>query len=735
MFGGFGDWIIGVYLRFTTDGPATMARLSAASSAANAQLLRQQGLIDANTAAMLRYERQIEAVRMRQLQLGTRIAGGIALGGLALGIAGLDQAAQLQKAMVSVGIATNTPESRMEPFRALALQVSNYTAQSIATIGREMATAAAAGLKQPSQLIGAFPHIAKAADVLWLSPQHVDPVNAVKLLTQLTHLFGAYQGPAFTHMLNRATQLMFSQPERFQQMVTQGKYFIPMAVQAGVGEDDIFKLLMSMGQTGLGRGRGGSGIRRMIEYLLGAATLTGHLSAAQHAAMGAGFAGHPGLNILGPDGRLRGTFEDKHGNLLLGKVLAFLESERSRFRPADFANDLTNAFLQQGGLVAGTLLLPQVYAQTSRNWAMVQQQADIEGMWRRYSNTLNFAVPQFLTNFKNVLAEMFYPALKPTTAALKSAATELGIFSQYLEHNQGAAMNWVKGIAAFTAWASARWMLGIASMTRSMLGISGSMNAVANSIQIATDRILADSELIAAGGGRRGVPFVPVPGVRIPGAVEDSGFIRFLKGADNLILGGLGQLLIMGAGKFAGLLRGIGARLIIDPLLKIGLGFEGFGRVLLSSGNPIVAGLGRVVAGLGKFSWGLGAVADGIAAALLRLAGPLSALLSLSGDSGSHSNVNYTIQGEQQYLRDLGARIRRYGPRRALEGVHPYDTTPQGSRAVHIHGNINFNLPRGTPTAQGRAAFQHFLNLTGAIGTSAYLPNPITVGGAAFGSR
>lgn len=191
MVGGFGDWIIGVYLRFSTDGPVAMARLSASADAANAQLLRQQGLIDANTAAMLRYQRQIEAVQMRQLQLGTRMAGGIALGGIALSIAGLDQAAQLQKAMVAVGIATNTPESRMEPFRALALQVSNYTAQSIATIGEEMATAASSGLKQQSQLIGAFPLIAKAADVLWLSPQHVDPVNAVKLLTQLTHLFGA----------------------------------------------------------------------------------------------------------------------------------------------------------------------------------------------------------------------------------------------------------------------------------------------------------------------------------------------------------------------------------------------------------------------------------------------------------------------------------------------------------------------------------------------------------------
>lgn len=500
-----------------------------------------------------------------------------------------------------------------------------------------------------------------------------------------------------------------------------------MAMQAGVGEDDVFRIMMSMGQTGMGRGRGGAGVRRMIEYLLGAATLTGHLSAAQHLAMGAGLPGRPGLNLLGPDGRLRGEFEDKHGNLLLGKVLAFLESERTHFRPADFANDLTNAFLQQGGLVAGTLLLPQAYAQTQRNWAMVQHQLNIEGMWKRYSNTLSFAVPQFVTNFKNVLAEMFNPALPVATSALKSAATELGIFSQYLEKNQGIAMNWVKGITGITVWASARWLIPtLAAWAR----LPASMGALASSANLMTRSLLADAALLRGGavvGGPGGVMPVGVGGAA---AAEEGGFMRSLRGLDHFFFGGLvqflGQLLIAGFGKFGALVRGIGARLIVDPLLWIGLKIEGFGTFLAASEKPIVGVLGRLITGIGRFSWSAGEFADGVIGVFSRLAGPLSWLLSLSGSSPG-VDASY-----QEALREARARdpLRVHGG--GIQGAG-FRGLP-AARTIHMQGvTVNFNLPPGTPKAMGRAAFMHFLNLTGSIATSPYLPSPVTVAGAAFG--
>lgn len=716
MGGGFGDWIIGVYLRFSTDGPVTMARLSAASQAANAQLLRQQGLIDANTAAMLRYQRQIEMVRLQQIRLGTVMAGGIALGGIALSVAGIDQAAQLQKAMVAVGIATNTPDRQMQKFYEMAMGVSDVTAQSMATIGNEMATAASSGLKLQSQLLSAFPLIARAADVMWLSPKHVDPVDAVQQLTQLTHLFGAYQGPLFTHMLNRATQLMFAQPEGIQRMLMQGKYFIPMAMQAGVPEDDVFRVMMSMGQTGLGRGRGGTGVRSLIEYLLGAATETGHLSMAQHLAMGAGVAGRPGLNLLGPDGRLRGEFEDKHGNLLLGKVLAFLERERTHFRPADFANDLTNAFLQQGGLVAGTLLLPQVYAQTQRNWQVLEHQDDIEGMWKRYRNTTAFAWPAFVTNFQNVLAAIFLPTLPTVTKDLQGMAQWLGSINQNLMHNQDEAKEWADAIVGVTGWAAARWGIGVLQISKATLGFMGSMNTLSGAVDKATGAILVDAGLLN-GVGRRprgpgGVTPIVLGGKGAPAAEEEVGSDVITRGwawltrtIDVVLLGGIGSSIVRTADRWT---TAFGLRFVV-PMMNF------------------VSKL-RVVQALGGWTDTAASAVGRLGLGLLRIVGPIGEIVALAS-SFVGPDTPWAVWGDIERRR---ADIRR-------RAVHGGDL--QGARfrglsappAIHIHGNIEFNLPRGTPQAIGRAAFIHFMNLTGSISTSAYLPTPVTVGGAAFG--
>ncbi len=192
-------------------------------------------------------------------------------------------AAQLERALTSVGIATNSnSQAARQRYAALAFRTSGITAQDVNTIAGEMAMAATSGLNDPAKLNDAFTRIAKAADVLWMSPKHINPIQSVQQMSTLAHLFGVYSGAPLQHMIDRSAQMMFVQPEALSKLVTQGTAFIGSAHAAGVSEEDIFKQAMTMGQTGFLSGRGGSGIARVIEYLSGAATMTGHLSKLQH---------------------------------------------------------------------------------------------------------------------------------------------------------------------------------------------------------------------------------------------------------------------------------------------------------------------------------------------------------------------------------------------------------------------------------------------------------------------
>ena len=74
--------------------------------------------------------------------------------------------------------------------RRLVISTSNVTAQSAVTIAGELAAAASSGLNNPARLRAAFPQLARAADVMWLGPKHLDPTESVTQLAKLSHLFG-----------------------------------------------------------------------------------------------------------------------------------------------------------------------------------------------------------------------------------------------------------------------------------------------------------------------------------------------------------------------------------------------------------------------------------------------------------------------------------------------------------------------------------------------------------------
>lgn len=450
----FESWMVGIAFRATSNVARVMSQSSQATDVANRSLSRQNTLLEEH--------------RKKVLAARAAIAGGIAFGGaLAIGV-GIKQAADLQQAMTSVGIATGLAGDQLQRFYGLALNLSNITAQSVTTIAQEMSAAATSGLNSPGRLFSAFPEIAKAADVLMLSPKHIDPVQAVTQMSTLAHLFAAYKGKALHDMIDAGARMMFVQPENMDAIVRQGRMFIPEAMSLLTGHDNspasvrnamsqIFTQLMTMGQTGFLKSRGGSGIARFMEFLMGAENLTNHMSKARRNAL-------KDMGVFDSHGRLR--FVDEKSRLSLDKAVQYLGELRKTMDPGRFMTDVMNAFGAQGGRYIMAITRPEVQAQMGQNQLALSRIAPpgqaVETMWTRYANTFNFAWRAFVTNLANVLGATFLPVLPALTKGLKGAALELGKLTSWLfKHPKEAsaiavaafgAVVWSAGIAVASLW-------------------------------------------------------------------------------------------------------------------------------------------------------------------------------------------------------------------------------------------------------------------------------------------
>ncbi len=467
----FGEsWLISVMMRFTSNGARVMNELATGAQAAESK-------VDRVTAAMTRLR-----------NASTMVAGGMALIGAAIEVYGISQAAKLELAMTGVYSATGANARQKTQLFNMVTAISGITAQSATTIANEAYMAASSGLNNPDRLRTAFPQIAKAADVLWLStmgtPKAVDPTNAAMQMVKLSHLFGAYSGKPLADMVDFTTRLMMVQPDALSKVITQAKYFVPTAIGAGVDlhnipSSDLAVALASMGQTGLLQGRGGTGLARYIEYMMKAPTLTAHLSKNQRASM---------IDLGLFDGSGRNQFLDAHGNFELGKSMHYLGTVFDRWAKAGergrFIQDVFGAFLEQGGRYVETMTLPAVRAQQAQNRIAMQRIAPsgraVETLWEKYMHTTTGAWKYFVTNFQNIWIYTFTPILPQVTAMLRGLGDALGSVGGFLKANPGFAsgiaygLTWVTGLSALRFGVGMLGKFaGIAGLLRNLEGLSG----------------------------------------------------------------------------------------------------------------------------------------------------------------------------------------------------------------------------------------------------------------------
>jgi TP901 family phage tail tape measure protein len=494
-------WMISAVMRFSGNGGAYLSSLGAAAGAA-------EGKVDRVALAMTRLRDQT-----------TMLAGGLVGLGIAFSVYGIVQAAKFELAMTGVSAATGATTAQFARLKGMAMSVSGITAQSNVTIASEMAAAASSGLNDPKRLMAAFPQMAKAADVMWLSPKHIDPVGAVTAMAKFSHLFAAYSGKPLHEMVDRATRLMYTQPENLQAAVTQGRMFIGPALRYGVSMHDIFTQLNTMGQTGYLRGRGGSGLARYMEYLMGAESLTSHMSKVRRASM-------IDLGVFDSSGRNK--FIDPRGNLELNKSIDYLYrlgvKMTGEHKQAEFTTDLMNAFLAQGGRYISTITLPGVHDQVAKNelaTAVVAPRGKaVDVLWKKYMGTTFAAWSKFVTNMNNVATDIFLPLLPEISGNLNNLADTLNNIGGWITANPDAAGRISKVIGALMAVSSLRFGLGMGMKALDLISGFSKLEGISN---LAKGLMMLDNIAFAGIGSKLAYLGMRIAGLSGPAAAAASG--------------------------------------------------------------------------------------------------------------------------------------------------------------------------------------------------------------------
>lgn len=420
---GPGGWVVGVFLRFSSNGSATMTRLGSQTQAANLQLARQQGLIDKNAFAMANYQRKMEALRLTQLRMVTVGAGVATAVGIGVMATAANDAAKLQIAMIGIQNATGANAAQTERLRGIAFDVSAATAQSVIDSANVMKVMATSGINDPNQLAKIAMPAAKFADVQYLS-RGVPFEQGAKQAIQAAHLFQQYGGPGLAHMFDQLTKLSFMMPDDLNRYITQAGYYMPVFRRLGVSDDQALVAGAFMDRMGLGRGKGGTGLQNFVLQQMQALAITEHVQAGRRGALDR-------LGLLNADGSSkyynvnRAKYGDDKAHFdVFGSLNAINDAVQRRTKglsgqslakaQGEAIIDIQKALNVQGGRI-GFLGTPEAINQLN---SMLKQLPKLPGTDKAQGNYMNSLAGQFklaMTNFQSLMTELGWPWLTDLT--------------------------------------------------------------------------------------------------------------------------------------------------------------------------------------------------------------------------------------------------------------------------------------------------------------------------------
>jgi len=292
--------------------------------------------------------------------------------------------------------------------QARVVQGSLTYAQSASTIAGEYAMALRSQLT-PDQVFGRkslMPQVMKYADMMKYA-YGMSPDESIRESLQLIHQTQSYKTGQVSSTMNLLWKTQQTMPESLATLVRQAKYFFPLGTALGVKPDQLMGLSLLMAQSGLLKGRGGTGVARMFTQSLGATLMTGHLQSRNAVAL-------HNLGMMGADGEIMSKFRNGPGgglnwDAVVKQLYVDATARRATGRPDLLIKDLVSAFGQTALPMASQLVSPGAYHQWQSVMSAMRNKQTLDQAWQGLQKTPAFQMQRLQASWGTLMQTTFVP--------------------------------------------------------------------------------------------------------------------------------------------------------------------------------------------------------------------------------------------------------------------------------------------------------------------------------------
>ena len=361
-------------------------------------------------------------------------------GGMALAapfIFAIDKAAELQKQMIAIQLATRGTTGEMDRMRAAVEGIASQTVFSnidVAKMGKLLATGTGLGAGGVTSLL---PVAGKFADVQMLM-KGTPYEQSTNTLVRLAHIAGHYDAPSLSKYADLLTKASLIVPGGLGEVAHALQYSQGVAKNAlGVDDEQAVLATALLNRLGLKGSRGGSNLiaamTRTIPGIFGSGLLTGK---SNEALLSMGMIDGKGHAKVFKDGK----FDIVTWMGLMGEyVNREFAGHPEAIARQDIMKNFQHAYGVQGSRVATLFSTPQAIEQFRQIGQSFNEAGGVEGMQKRFAD--ESVAQQWMnakTNFMSAMTEMGMTLLPMATKALKALNLELGKVIEWISKHQHA---------------------------------------------------------------------------------------------------------------------------------------------------------------------------------------------------------------------------------------------------------------------------------------------------------
>ena len=404
-------------------------------------------------------------------------AGGVGLMGAGAVLAAplvyaVDKAAELQKQMIAIRIATRGTTDQMNSMRQAIEGVASQTMFSnidVAKMAKQVATGTGLGAQQVQAILPAY---VKYADVQLLM-KGTPYEQSVKDAIMAAHGAQHYDPKSLTTYLDTINKASLFIPGSTTEIVRALAYSQGIAKTA-LGSDDEQNILMValLNRMGFPGTRGGTNLSAAMTRSIPGVFGSGLLKGKSYQALAA-------MNMIDAQGHAKvftdGKFDTmKWMGLMSDYVAREFASHPEAVARQDIMKNFQHAYGTIGGRVASLLSSPQAIEQFRTMNEQMQQFGGFEGMQQIFKDeSVAQQYHNAMTNLQSAMVELGLTLLPTVTKALVKFNGYMSELITWMTKNPGQVKQYAKDVAYFAAA-----LLGLGAISVATSGVIGLLTAI-----------------------------------------------------------------------------------------------------------------------------------------------------------------------------------------------------------------------------------------------------------------